>query len=76
MLISAIDDLYILFRSHSDQELNLFLDDQLGKRVFEAKIQVNKGINKIHLDKISGISTGYYFITIGSSLGKIIKSGN
>jgi len=71
-----IDDFYVLFRSNIDQEINVLIDDQLGKRVFETNAQVYKGVNQIHLNDISGIKSGCYFITIGSSLGKIIKTNN
>jgi len=68
-----IDDFYVLYRSNIDQEVNVLIDDQLGKRAFETNVQVYKGVNQIHLNDISGIKSGCYFITIGSSFSKVIK---
>ncbi len=69
-----VDDFYILFRSDSDQSIDLFLDDQLGNRVFKKTIQVSKGINKVHINKTTSICSGCYFITIGASSTKVIKA--
>ena len=71
-----INQINIFFRSSVDQELPLLIIDQFGKKVFETKVQLNKGLNKVSLDKIAGMSAGCYFVKIGASTKSIVKSGN
>jgi hypothetical protein len=57
----------IEFDSENNEEVTLFIADQFGKIKTSKSINVEKGLNKIVLDRNNFNSNGVYFLMIKTS---------